>query len=192
MDPELNRQDPPIKRIAARVYAVVRLITDVAMALAALSVLVSLVLVCYSVAMRYFFARPEPWVDEAVGYVLVASVSFAIAEALRKGEHISVDILTERLGSRGQRFVQVLGLLAVTLTAIILVSEGWEMVAFSRMAGIRSIGYLAIPIWTAQALVPAGGALLLLAALAELLRLAAGLPGEAPASEEDAIAREID
>ena len=141
---------------------------------------------------RYFFARPEPWVDEAVGYVLVASVSFAIAEALRKGEHISVDILTERLGSRGQRFVQVLGLLAVTLTAIILVSEGWEMVAFSRMAGIRSIGYLAIPIWTAQALVPAGGALLLLAALAELLRLAAGLPGEAPASEEDAIAREID
>ena len=192
MDPELNRQDPPTKRIAARVYAVVRLITDVAMALAALSVLVSLVLVCYSVAMRYFFARPEPWVDEAVGYVLVASVSFAIAEALRKGEHISVDILTERLGSRGQRFVQVLGLLAVTLTAIILVSEGWEMVAFSRMAGIRSIGYLAIPIWTAQALVPAGGALLLMAALAELLRLAAGLPGEAPASEEDAIAREID
>lgn len=192
MNPELNRQDPPIKRIAARVYAVVRLITDVAMALAALSVLVSLVLVCYSVAMRYFFARPEPWVDEAVGYVLVASVSFAIAEALRKGEHISVDILTERLGSRGQRFVQVLGLLAVTLTAIILVSEGWEMVAFSRMAGIRSIGYLAIPIWTAQALVPAGGALLLLAALAELLRLAAGLPGEVPASEEDAIAREID
>ena len=192
MDPELNRQDPPTKRIAARVYAVVRLITDVAMALAALSVLVSLVLVCYSVAMRYFFARPEPWVDEAVGYVLVASVSFAIAEALRKGEHISVDILTERLGSLGQRFVQVLGLLAVTLTAIILVSEGWEMVAFSRMAGIRSIGYLAIPIWTAQALVPAGGALLLLAALAELLRLAAGLPGEAPASEEDAIAREID
>jgi len=192
LNPVLNRQDPPIKRIAARVYGVVRLITDVAMALAALSVLVSLALVCYSVAMRYFIGRPEPWVDEAVGYVLVASVAFAIAEALRKGEHISVDILTERLAPRGQRVVQVLGLIAVALTALILVTEGWEMVAFSRMVGIRSIGYLAIPIWTAQALIPAGGALLLLAALAELLRIAAGLPGEAPASAEDAVAREID
>jgi TRAP-type C4-dicarboxylate transport system permease small subunit len=168
----------PQRGAASAVYAAARVLTDAAAAIAALSVLASLLLVCYSVGMRYAFNDPVPWVDEAVGYVLVASVMFSIAEALRKGEHIAVDILTERLGTRAKRTVYVGGLIAVVATAVILIVEGWGMVAFSRMIGIRSIGYLDIPIWTVQVMVPAGGLLLLLAALAELLRIAAGLPPE--------------
>lgn len=164
------------QKAAAAIYTAVRWLTDAAMALAAASVLVSLALVCYSVGMRYFANRPEPWVDEAVGYVLVASVMFAIAEALRRGEHIAVDVLTEKLPPRGRRAVHALGMIAVAVTAAALVYEGWGMVEFSKMIGIVSIGYLEIPIWIPQAMVPLGGLLLLLAALAELLRLAAGLP----------------
>jgi TRAP-type C4-dicarboxylate transport system permease small subunit len=164
------------QRLAAAIYAVVRWLTDAAMAAAAASVLLSLALVCYSVLMRYFANRPEPWVDEAVGYVLVASVMFAIAEALRRGEHIAVDVLTEKLPPAGRRAVYAFGMVAVAVTAAALVYEGWGMVEFSRMIGIVSIGYLEIPIWIPQALVPLGGVLLLLAALAELVRLAAGLP----------------
>jgi C4-dicarboxylate transporter, DctQ subunit len=139
-------------------------------------VLVSLVLVCYSVAMRYLAGRPVPWVDEMVGYVLVASVMLAVAEALRRGEHIAVDVLTDKLGASGKRVVYFAGLAAVALTAAILVIEGWGMVAFSHMVGIRSVGYLDVPIWTVQLLVPLGGVLLGLAAAAEALRVAAGLP----------------
>jgi TRAP-type C4-dicarboxylate transport system permease small subunit len=164
------------KKLAAAIYAAVRWLTDAAMAVAAASVLVSLALVCYSVLMRYFANRPEPWVDEAVGYVLVASVMFAVAEALRRGEHIAVDILAERLPPAGRRAVYVLGMVAVAVTATALIIEGWAMVEFSQMIGIRSIGYLAAPMWIPQAMVPIGGVLLLLASLAELVRLAAGLP----------------
>ena len=164
--------------VVPRIYGAVRRLTDAAAALAAASVLISLALVCYSVAMRYLAGAPAPWVDEMVGYVLVASVMFAAAEALRRGEHISVDILTQKLGARAQRAAHVLGLAAVAATAAILLVEGWDMVAFSRMVGIRSVGYLDLPIWTVQAMVPLGAALLLLAALAELLRVAAGLPAE--------------
>jgi C4-dicarboxylate transporter, DctQ subunit len=171
-----DRQDKP--GFASFIYTAVRWLTDAAAAIAALSIFASLALVCYSVGMRYVFNDPVPWVDEAVGYVLVASVMFAIAEALRKGEHIAVDILTERLGTGAKRVVYVAGLIAVIATAGILLIEGWAMVAFSRMIGIRSIGYLDIPIWTVQLMVPIGGVLLLLAALAELLRVFAGLPPE--------------
>jgi C4-dicarboxylate transporter, DctQ subunit len=139
-------------------------------------VLATLALVCYSVAMRYVAGTPVPWVDEMIGYVLVASVMFAVAEALRRGEHIAVDVLTDKLGARAKQASHLLGLVAVALTAAILIAEGWEMVAFSRMTGIRSVGYLDLPIWTVQLLVPAGGVLLLLAALAELLRAVLGLP----------------
>ncbi|MBI5909584.1 MAG: TRAP transporter small permease [Betaproteobacteria bacterium] len=179
-----GRRGPGIS-LAAGVYAVVRWLTDAAMAVATLSVLGLLGLVCYSVGVRYILDRPEPWVDEMVGYVLVASVMFAVAEALRKGEHISVDVLTERLGPAARRVVHVLGLVAVLVTAAILVTEGWGMVAFSRMAGIRSIGYLEIPIWTAQIMVPVGGVLLFLAAAAELVRVAAGLPPDAEEKQGD-------
>ncbi len=162
--------------LASSIYTAVRYLTDAAAGIAALSVLASLLLVCYSVGMRYAFNDPVPWVDEAVGYVLVASVMFSIAEALRKGEHIAVDILTDRFGPRGKRVVYVFGLAAVIATAVILLVEGWAMAEFSRMIGIRSIGYLDIPIWTMQVMVPIGGLLLLLAALAELVRVAAALP----------------
>jgi C4-dicarboxylate transporter, DctQ subunit len=164
--------------VASFLYTAVRRLTDAAAAVAAASVLLSLVLVCYSVAMRYLAGAPEPWVDEMVGYVLVASVMFAIAEALRRGEHISVDLLTQKLGRRAQRGAHVLGLVAVAASAVILVVEGWDMVAFSRMVGIRSVGYLDLPIWTVQAMVPLGGLLLLMAALAELLRGATRPPAK--------------
>jgi C4-dicarboxylate transporter DctQ subunit len=148
-------------------------------ALAALLVLVSLGLVGYSVLMRYFLNRPIPWVDELVGYLLVGLVMLAAADALRRGEHIAVDLVTGRLGPRGRQVSEAVGLVAVLAVGIALVIGGWQTAAFSALLGIRSTGYLAMPIHLPQALVPVGGALLSAAALAGLLRLATGLPAVA-------------
>lgn len=179
----MAQDDSPRPRTASALYATIRWVTDAAAAIAAASVLTSLALVCYSVGMRYLLNDPVPWVDEAIGYVLVASVMFAIAEALRKGEHIAVDILTDRLPARGRRVAQVAGMIAVLVTAALFLAEGWSTAMFSRMLGIRSIGYLDVPIWIVQLLVPLGGALLLLAAIAELVRVLAGLPGDEEEAE---------
>jgi TRAP-type C4-dicarboxylate transport system permease small subunit len=167
-----------MKGPAALLYRAIRLLTNAAAAMAAASVLVMLALVAYSVGMRYLLNRPQVWVDEAVGFLLVGSVMLAVAEALRRGEHISIDLLTDRLGARGRRAAAVLGLLAVLATAAALLWEGWETVAFARMLGLMTEGYITLPLWQLQLLVPIGGALLLLACLAELLRIAAGLPPE--------------
>ncbi len=138
-------------------------------ALAALALLASLGLIGYSVVMRYFVGRPVPWVDEIVGYLLVASVMLAAADALRSGEHIAVDVLTERLSARGRWLTLVFGLVAVGVCAALLVQQGMDTVAFSRMVGLLSNSALAVPMWIPQALLPLGGALLLLAAVAGLL-----------------------
>ncbi len=135
-------------------------------ALAAIALLASMAVIAYSVVMRYVLNQPVPWVDELAGYLLVACVMLASADALRQGEHIAVDIVTERLSRRGRRWTARLGLAAVALSALLLAIEGFDMVAFSRMVGLMSNGYLAVPMWIPQLFVPVGAVLLLLAAVA--------------------------
>ncbi len=137
----------------------------IGIAFAAVALLVSMTLISYSVVMRYLLNQPVPWVDELVGYLLVFGVMFAAADALRHGEHIAVDILTEKLAARGKRRAALLGMVAVAAAALLLVVEGWDMVAFSRMVGLMSNGYLALPMWIPQLPIPIGGVLLLLAAI---------------------------
>ena len=143
----------------------VRWLAALGVALAALSLIGSMALIVYSVVMRYFLNQPVAWVDELVGYLLVACVMLAAADAMLEGEHLAVDIVTERLGSRGRRIALLGGIVAIALSALLLVVEGSEMVGFSRMVGLRSNGYMAAPMWIPQLLVPIGAVLLLLAAI---------------------------
>jgi TRAP-type C4-dicarboxylate transport system permease small subunit len=137
--------------------------------LAAAALLASLAAIAYSVIRRYVFGTPVAWVDELVGYLLVASVMLAAADALFGGEHIAVDIVTERLRPRGKRIAFLFGLVAVALTAALLLFEGIGTVQFSHQVGLRSNGYLAVPIWIPQLLLPVGALLLLLAAIVSFI-----------------------
>jgi C4-dicarboxylate transporter DctQ subunit len=103
------------------------------------------------------------------GYLLVAAIMLAAADALLHGEHIAVDILTERLSARGKRRVVLAGLAAVAGAAVLLAVEGWDMVAFSHLVGLRSNGYLAVPMWIPQLLVPVGAVLLGVAAIHQIV-----------------------
>src|SRR4051812_45505697 len=111
----------------------VRSLCTLGIAAAAAALLVSLFLIAYSVVMRYFLNQPPVWVDELVGYLLVACIMLAAADALLEGEHIAVDIVTERLATRGKWLTALAGVLAVALSALLLMVEGIDMVAFSRM-----------------------------------------------------------
>lgn len=143
----------------------VRALAQMGVVLAAASLLASMALIGYSVVMRYFLNRPIAWVDELAGYLLVGSVMLAAADTLLSGEHIRVDVLVERLSARGRHVALLTGLLAVGASAALLATEGAEMVAFARMVGLMSNGYLAVPMWIPQLLVPVGAALMGLAAI---------------------------
>ena len=181
----MTDQPPPKPSLVDRAVGA---LSDLGSALAGLSLLVSLGLISYSVVLRYAFNHPQSWVDEIVGYLLVATVMLAAADALQKGEHIAVDVMTERLGARGKRLTLVCGLISVALTAAIYLYEGWDTAMFSRMAGIVSTGYLETPVWLPQMLVPIGGAMLLIAAIVALGRLAAGRAAFPPPLDDDAAA----
>ena len=113
-------------RLARSLDRLIAAVCSLGAALAAALVLVSLGLVGYSVVMRYFLNHPIPWVDELVGYLLVGLVMLAAADALRRGEHIAVDLVTGRLAPRGRKLSDAVGLIAVLLVGVALVIGGGQ------------------------------------------------------------------
>jgi len=163
----------------------VRAISAGALQIAAAACLICFALMCYSVAMRYFFGAPQSWIDYAVGWLVVAIVAFAAPAAQLTGEHVAVDTITDHLRGRARRALSVVGLLCIAATAAIMIWEGTAMVAFSRMAGIMT-ELDRVPIWWIQVLVPAGFVLMLLVALMQLGRVARGLEADEPGAADEA------
>ena len=167
---------------------IVRGISAGALHLATLACLVCFGLMCYAVAMRYFFGAPQPWIDHVVGWLVVAMVMFAAPAAQLTGEHVGVDSLTERARGGTRKALVAFGLLWVAATSAFMIWEGSAMVAFSRMTGMMT-EIDEVPLWWIQLLVPIGFALTLLVVLMQLRRAAGGLD-EGGAAADDA-AREI-
>lgn len=170
--PDLSHE-PAALRALARLNAG---ICAAGLAVASALLLTSLVLIGWAVAMRYGLNRPPVWTDDAVSFMLVAIVMCSAAQVLRRGEHIGVDVFTERLGGRAGRLVRAWGALAALAVAVILVVNGWQTAMQSRMFGIVTEGHLELPVWWLMLLMPLGGTLLGLVALEALWRLALGLP----------------
>jgi len=83
--------------------------------ISALLIILVLAVVSYAVIQRYVLQTPLLWGDEFIGYVLVSIIMFGTAEALRKNDHISIDLLTSRAKPHHQRFVRIWGDTAVFL-----------------------------------------------------------------------------
>jgi len=162
--------------VLALLARVLGALTDAALAASALGVLVSLALIAWSVVMRYVFNRAPVWVDDVVGFMLVGIVMLAAAQALRRGEHIGVDLLTGRLSPRQRRWADAWSALASLAVSLILLVNGWQSAMFSRKLGIVAEGQVEIPVYLLMLLLPLGGAMMALVSLEALLRLAAGAP----------------
>jgi len=138
-------------------------------AFSALAILVVLVVTAVNVAGRYLFSAPLRGAEEATGYLVVAMVMLGAAEAYRRGDHIRIDILTERLGAAAARWIDVLSHVAVAAFAANLLRTGLHTVEFSQRFGAYSPGYLQIPMWIPQSALVAGGGLLLVMAVLRLI-----------------------
>ncbi len=165
----------PLQRAARGIERAAGLVSRISLAVAGGACLATFAMVCYAISMRYFFDKPQSWSDEAVGWLIVITVMLALPEAQRRGEHIGVDALTERLNERHKRWVAAFGVVTVAICGWLLVSEGIEMVQFTRMVGIVSNVLPEVDLWLIQAFVPLGGAILLIVSAAQLVCYLAGL-----------------
>lgn len=145
-------------------------------AMSVLLILLVFLLVIYAIFQRYVFDTPLKWGDEMAGYMLVAFVMAGIGEALRRDDHISIDLLSSRLSGEWAKAARIFSLVAVIVFSFVLGASAFETVTFSYDFGSYSPGYLEAPMWIPQLAVLIGAVLLGLAAIGKIVGALGGKP----------------
>jgi len=149
-------------------------LTTVTTTIGAILVIITVLMVTYSVVMRYVFGIPQTWTDELAGYFLAFIVMFGVADAMRHGDHIGVDLVVDRLSDRWQTRMECLGLIIVMLVSLAMLYSSYQMVSFSFAVDLISDGYVEVPMWWPQSSLLVGYFMLLLSTLVKLLELLMG------------------
>lgn len=145
-------------------------------ALSTLLILVIFAQIVVAVVRRYIFDRPLQWNDEMIGYLLVTLVMLGAAEALRRGDHISIDLVSAKLRPGAARLQRVFANLSIMAFAAIVGLSIWDSISFARSFGSYSVGYIEIETWIPQVPVVVGMGLLFLTAALDFFRSLKGLP----------------
>lgn len=139
--------------------------------LAALSLAAAATIGFLGVVLRYGFGHVIFWNEEAVVFLIIFSTFIGAVIALRHNNHISVDVLSFVLKSRGK---WVLGLLSAFFTMFycaVLGGYAWLMIASpgAQQTVTRTLG---LPLWFVQLSVPIGLTLMFVRSLEILYRTA--------------------
>jgi TRAP-type mannitol/chloroaromatic compound transport system permease small subunit len=158
-----------------RLEAIVLRINYVAAYLWALLILV----IVFAVTLRYVFGRGSIMLEEIQWHIYGVGFVLALSYALVVDRHVRIDVLAERLSPRTRAWIELVGLvlllipfcLAVIVEAVPFVLRSWQL-------GEVSAAPDGLPHrWIPKSFIIWGFTLLLLAAIARLLRVTAFLFG---------------
>jgi C4-dicarboxylate transporter, DctQ subunit len=121
----------------------------------AVLILVSMLVVCYGVALRYVFGASTVWQLELSTYFLMFAAFVGGAYGLKHGDHVNLSLIVERLPGKTRLSVQlvasVMGLLFVAVVAVIGYVLWWETTQSGRTSGTAwnvplTYPYLIVPL----------------------------------------------
>jgi TRAP-type C4-dicarboxylate transport system permease small subunit len=164
-------------------------LASVAALLAGFATLAVVLLISYDVTMRYFFDKPQIFVDEVASFLEVLIVFGGAAYTFRIGGHVRVDLVTTLLRPAARAGLRVLTLaLGVVFLAIVIWVTTQSALAAWRYGRVSAV--MLYPLWWPMLFIPAGLALMALAMLARLGRQVRAAVG--PPARRDEVAPEID
>jgi TRAP-type C4-dicarboxylate transport system permease small subunit len=95
-------------------------VIDFMAGLAGLLLVAAVLIVCFEIVMRYFFRKPQVWSVEVCEYILFTLAFLGAPWLLKKGGHVSVDVVTETLSSRARAYLGVFACgIGVLISAVI-------------------------------------------------------------------------
>ncbi|SDG45700.1 TRAP transporter small permease [Bosea robiniae] len=111
---------------------------------------------------------------EAAGLCLAASTFFGLAHTFRRGGHVRINLIVDRLPQRWRHGVEIFNCLLGTVVVSFLAWHVASLALQSREFNDVSPGLLAMPFWIPQTGVAIGIAALAIAFIDELIWLLAG------------------
>lgn len=143
-------------------------VIDAAGALAGISVFLICFAVTWGVIARYFHIGAH-WVEPVTVYMFIAASFLAASYAMKKNEHIRVDILLGKLNPGMKRMLETL-LMSVSLALFLYISKlAFDMFQQSLTFNTKDLSLLQVPIWIPQAFVFIGFVLLVLSIVRRIL-----------------------
>jgi TRAP-type C4-dicarboxylate transport system permease small subunit len=139
--------------------------------LGALAVLASTVILSYEVALRYLFNRPSIWEIEASVFLLIFAGFIGAAFGLQKNAHISIDLITNRLGERSRLLLSIVTSIFCLLFCMAIVYKAWPMWWEAYDLDWYSESLWGPPLWIPYLFLPIGFSVLCLQYVVEIVRL---------------------
>ena len=112
--------------------------------------------------------------DAYAGYCMAAAGFLALAHTLKRGEHIRVTLILERLGTRGRRRLELVAHAIAVFFSGMFAFFTARLVYQSCVFNDISQGNDATPLWIPQIAMAVGAAVLFIAILDEFVLLASG------------------
>ena len=125
-----------------------------------LSIGIAAVLVVAAVVLRYFFAYSNSAFDEITRYLVIWGTMLGASRLVRKGGHVTVDILVVMLRPQAKAILQCVALALGVGFCILLTWLGGKLCWQSYTLDARSASVLAFPMWLPQAAIPVGAGLM--------------------------------
>jgi TRAP-type C4-dicarboxylate transport system permease small subunit len=135
------------------------------------------VVVLLQVIFRYVINLPLFWTEELARYCLVWSSLLGSAVAVKRGQHIAVDIFMEHMPPMLRRWLTITAFISVAAILTIILWGGIQLVAITRaqispaLRVSMSVPYLAVPV---------GAALMLLHTIASIFETLTAKESELP------------
>ena len=128
--------------------------------LAAVILVLVMLAVVYAVFMRYFLNRPTAWVQESVEFSLVFITFLGTTWLLKRGGHVTMDIVLKRLTPGAQTVVNIITSILGAITFLVVAGYGVEATWETFVAGASRTTVLQIPTFLILWIIPVGSFLL--------------------------------
>lgn len=124
------------------------------------SMILIILLVFIQVLARYIFNVSVGWNAELSRYILIWITWISTSYAIRKREHIRINLVVERLPPSVQKGIEVIVILLFGCFAAAMAVVGTEVVMDLQLMGQKT-STLGIKMWVVYLIIPIGGVLML-------------------------------
>lgn len=133
------------------------------------------VIILVEVIRRYLFGASSPWGEMTARYAFVYLTYVAAAEGIRQGRHIRIDLVPNRLGPRGRRWLELYIDALTVILAVTIIYYSLELMQIQWSAGIVMTA-ADVNMAFAQAALPLGWLLIIVRIAQNWVDRARGVP----------------
>lgn len=142
-----------------------------------IAVLILLLMVFYTVVMRYFFNNPPIWTEEIGCYLFIFIIWISVGSVLKEDRHITFDLAFEYISPNKQIWFRIVTSFVGLLFCAILAWYSAKYTFFQYQFNLQSSTLLSVPLWIPYLIIPLGTILISMQFLVKIAGYFSSLSG---------------